>query len=414
MKILQFSIKNLLRNKRRSILAITSVFLSILMVVIMGAFANGFLDSLVRNYIKNETGHINIATQGFRDKNRFMPIDEFIENSGELAEKLRSGLVNKDPRVIVAERIRFGVLLSSEKGTKQAMAIAGDPEKEKKLLMLDTRIVPGGSYILEPGHTILGGTLAADLGLGVGDILKVVTQKADGGLGFKRLTISGIFETGVNAFDGSLFQMDLEDARSLLGMENGAQQIAIMLSSRKGIKELTKTVDSIVQGSGLTGISVLPWTAIGEYPKMIQLIEVVYIWVYVVVGFLGAFIIANIMTMVILERKRETGILMSMGMPTQKILAMFLAEGTLLGLIGSIGGTAVGFIFNLIFSKKGFDMTSAMAGFSWPMDNVIYPSIGFSSLAIGIIIGTLVSAVVAYFPSRRASKMAPVEAIRSA
>ncbi|MCE1197093.1 ABC transporter permease, partial [bacterium] len=235
MSILPFAARNLLRNKRRSALAATSVFLSILLVIVLQGFINGFMDSMVRNYIKNETGHVNIATEGYRDRARFMPVDEYIEDSPALAGAIRKALAVKDPKAIVAERIRFGVLLSSERGTSEALAIAGDPAVERGLLMLDTRILPGGAYLGAAGEAIVGEALAKDLGLGVGDSLRVVTQKADGGLGFRKVRISGLFRTGVNSLDGSVFQMSLEDARALLGMEGGAQQIAVMLSGSRDV-----------------------------------------------------------------------------------------------------------------------------------------------------------------------------------
>jgi ABC-type antimicrobial peptide transport system permease subunit len=158
---------------------------------------------------------------------------------------------------------------------------------------------------------------------------------------------------------------------------------------------------------------VLQWTAIGEYPKMIQLMNMVYYWVFLIVALLGCFIIANVMTMVILERKREIGILMSMGMPRRNILNLFLAEGTMLGLAGSIAGTGLGAGMILLLARKGFDMTSAMAGFSWPLDNVIYPSVTPGTLFLGIAMGTAVSAAISYLPSRRAAAMAPVDAIKA-
>ena len=64
MRLLPFAYRNLLRNKRRSILAAASVFLSILLVMFMAGFLQGFMDSMVKNYIKKETGHIKIATRG--------------------------------------------------------------------------------------------------------------------------------------------------------------------------------------------------------------------------------------------------------------------------------------------------------------------------------------------------------------
>ena len=413
MSIIPFAARNLLRNKRRSALAASSVFLSILLVIMLQGFINGFMDSMVRNYIKNETGHVNIATEGYRDRARFMPVDEYIEDSPALAETIRKALAAKDPGAVVAERIRFGVLLSSEHGTAEALAIAGDPAVERGLLMLDTRVLPGGAYLGAKGETIVGEALAKDLGLGVGDNLRVVTQKADGGLGFRKLRISGIFRTGVNSLDGSVFQMGLEDARALLGMEGGAQQIAVMLSGSRDVAGAAAAARAAAAAQGRNSLSVLPWTAIGEYPKMIQLMNMVYYWVFLIVALLGCFIIANVMTMVILERKREIGILMSMGMPRRAILGLFLAEGTMLGLAGSIAGTGLGAGLILLLGRKGFDMTSAMAGFSWPLDNVIYPSVTPGTLILGIAMGTAVSAAISYLPSRRAALMAPVDAIKA-
>ena len=413
MSILPFAARNLLRNKRRSALAASSVFLSIFLVIVLQGFINGFMDSMVRNYIKNETGHVNIAAEGYRDRSRFMPVDEYIEDSPALAEAVRKALAAKDPGAVVAERIRFGVLLASDRGTAEALAIAGDPAVERGLLMLDTRVLPGGAYLGAKGETILGEVLAKDLGLGVGDSLRVVTQKADGGLGFKKLSISGIFRTGVNSLDGSVFQMGLEDARALLGMEGGAQQIAVMLSGSRDVAGAAAAAHAAAAAQGRNSLSVLPWTAIGEYPKMIQLMNMVYYWVFLIVALLGCFIIANVMTMVILERKREIGILMSMGMPRRNILNLFLAEGTMLGLAGSIAGTGLGAGMILLLARKGFDMTSAMAGFSWPLDNVIYPSVTPGTIILGIAMGTAVSAAISYLPSRRAAAMAPVDAIKA-
>jgi len=413
MNIIAFAARNVVRNKRRSIFAASSVMLSILMIIILYGFIGGFMDSLIRNYTKNETGHVNIATNGYRDRVRFMPIDDYIENSDELSARLSEALGTSDPRVLIAQRIRFGVLLSSDKGSKQAFAIAGDPEIERRLLMLETKLLEGGAYSSEPGTMILGSVLAADLGLGVGDSLKIVTEKADGGLGFKKLKITGLFKTGVNAFDGTMFQMGLEDARSLLGMEGGAQQIAVMLGASSGIKNALPLIRKISADSGQASLSVLPWEQIGEYPKMIKMLNPIYIWAFTVVAFLGAFIIANVITMVVLERRREIGILMSMGMQRNRILSLFLVEGSLLGLGGSVTGALLGWAVNIVFSRTGFDMTSAMAGISWPLDNVIYPSASLAAPVFGILLGTFVAACVAYLPSRKAARMAPIDAIRS-
>lgn len=413
MKVFSMAIRNLQRNRRRSLLAASSLCLSILLVIIMQGFMAGFLDSLVRNYTKNETGHINITTVEYRERARFMPIDTFLEDYAALSDEIRNALGNTANTAIIAPRIRFGVLLSSGSLTRQALALAGDPEIEKKLLMLDKRLIPGSQYCDSPGTVIIGEKLANDLGLSTGDEIKVVAQKADGGIGFKKLKISGLFKTNVNSLDESVFQMSLHDAQSLLGMGNGTQQLSILLPTSKISNSQASALSRQLESKGFSGLSVLPWTAIGEYPKIVAMAGAVYFSMFIVIALLGAFIIANIMTMVVLERKREIGILMSMGMKKSDLLSLFLLEGSMLGFIGSVAGGIFGLTVTGIFSKIGFDLTSSMAGFSWPLDNIIHTQFSIGAGLAAIALGTVVAAIVSWLPSWRAANLPPVEAIRS-
>ncbi|MEN6477711.1 MAG: FtsX-like permease family protein [Rectinema sp.] len=416
MTILSFGARNLLRNRRRSVLASTSVFLSIAMIVILQGFTSGFMDSLVRNYTKNETGHINIATAGYRERSIFSPVDDYIADSDTTAAILSEALNSRWPGTRIAQRIRFGVVLGSGNSTKAAVAISGDPETERSLLMLDKRIL-SGAYIGAPGDAVLGAGLAADLGLKAGDSLKVLTEKSDGGLRFKKFRISGLFKTGVNSMDDSVFQIGLDDARTLLGMENGAQQLLVMLPHRSdtaaAAEAATAALDS--RSADLAGqkLSVLPWTKIGEYPRLVAMMDSIYLWIWIVVALLGAFVIANVMTMAVLERKREIGILMSMGMPANRIRSLFLLEGSLLGFAGGLAGGVAGTVFNAVFARIGFDMTSSMAGFSWPMDNVIHPSVNIGTALLSVVFGMLAAALMSWIPARNAARIAPVEAIRA-
>jgi lipoprotein-releasing system permease protein len=173
-------------------------------------------------------------------------------------------------------------------------------------------------------------------------------------------------------------------------------------------------IKAALQAAGLTGLSVRSWTEMGDFPRFIKMAESIYIWMYLVVAFLGAFIITNIMMMVVLERRKEIGILKSMGMPNREVLALFLAEGTMMGVAGSAVGAASGLLVNLIFSKVGFDMSAAMASFEWPMDNVVYFTVSLPWTLLLFALGVAVSSAVAILPSRSAAMMNPIDAIRSA
>ncbi len=413
MRTFGMALRNIGRNKRRTALALTSVAISIFLVMVLDGLMSGFLGSLVRNYTKNDTGHVNITTSGYRARERFMPVDELIEDSTAVAQAIRS-LPELQGRIkAVAERARFGVVLSSGSRSKAALGVAGDPETERSLLMLDHSILPGGRYLERPGDAIVGEKLAKDLGLGVGNQLKVVTQRADSGLGYKRFYIRGIFKTGVNALDGSLFQVGIDDARELLGLGQGCQQILVFLNDYRDADRAAKAIAESLAASGSTKLSAASWTELGDFPRLIKMASSVYNAIYVVVAFLGAFIIANVMMMAVLERRKEIGILKSMGMSRLGVLSLFLVEGSAIGAIGSLLGSGLGLAFNAVFAKVGFDFSAAMAGFDWPMDNVVYTNVDIVSAIAAVILGAAVAAVVSLAPAQNAARLQPIEAIRS-
>jgi putative ABC transport system permease protein len=284
--------------------------------------------------------------------------------------------------------------------------------------MLDKAILPGGSYLSGRGEALLGRKLAADLRLGVGDTLKVVAQKADYGLGFKKFRVVGLFDTNMESFDGSTFQVGIEDARELLGLEGGATQVLVMLDDYKKSDRAAAAIGAALSGAAPAGspsggLSVRSWSSISELASIIKMSEGLFMVLELFIAFLGAFIIANIMMMVVLERRREIGIMKSMGMERPRLLGLFLAEGTLLGAIGSAAGVAAGTALCLALSVKGIDLTGISGGVDYQMDSVVYPGAQPARIAAMLAMGILVSAVIAYLPSRSAARMDPIEAIRS-
>ncbi len=226
---------------------------------------------------------------------------------------------------------------------------------------------------MRPGTAVVGQKLADDLGLKVGDTLKVIAEKADYGMGFKKFRISGLFRTGLDTFDGSTFLVSLSDARDLLGLDRGASEVLVMLKDYRDADRAAALISSHLAAAGLGGLSVQSWTAQGDIASLVTLSQRIYFWGEIVVAFLGAFIIANILMMVVLERKREIGILKSMGMERPRILWLFLAEGVLLGTIGSLAGVIVGTGLNVWLSITGLDMTKTISGAGIPLDNIIHP-----------------------------------------
>jgi putative ABC transport system permease protein len=412
MNTIAMALRNLSRSRRRTFLAALSVFIAMLLVVFLDGFIKGWVDSAARNYTKNTSGHVNVTTEEYRIRERFMPASAAMEDSDTVIAAIERtpGLNGRVDRVVA--RVNFGVVLSSASATKAALGIAGDPAAEKQLLMLDKSLLPGSRYLGAPRAAIAGEKLARTLGLKVGDDLKVIAERADYGMGFKKFHIVGLYRTGLESVDGSTFMVSLEDARDLLGLGKGASQILVMLKDYGEADRASALIAAQLRAAGLAKLSVKSWTS-QSIAQTIKAEVGVLFWIQVVIDFLGAFIIANVMTMALLERRREIGILKSMGMSTASILRLFLAEGTMIGVLGSAAGAIVGAAINLYFKANGLDLGNSMATSSLPADNIVRFVVQPMEILALFGLGALASAVVAYLPARRAARLDPIDAIRS-
>ncbi len=408
--LIKLAFRNIHRNRRRSILAITSVTIAILCVTFFRGFAGGMLKSIVKNSTKNETGHIRITTKEFSEKSRFYPVTENIENPQAIIDIIKGNENIERHLRLITERINFGVLLSNEGNNKTVVALAGDPAVEKDLLMLQNSIQEGGRYIEKERETIIGAKIAEALNLTVGSTLKVMTQGADYALHLRKFTVVGIFKTGLNILDDKFFQITTADAKKLLRTGSGTQQIIMMLKNHNKSAAVAQQITNLLDDESLV---VEAWSEHGEWAQMVNMAGAIYNVIYFFIAFLGAFIITNIMMMVVLERRKEIGILKSMGISKREIMLLFLCEGTVLGFFGSVVGIILGMGVNTYFAIFGFDMTAMLGSFNYPIDSVLYFDISPASVFNMLLIGIVVSALVSMLPAWRASRMNAVDAIKS-
>lgn len=408
--IIKLAFRNVGRNRRRSVLALVSVALSLMLIICLQAWISGIMRSVVKNYTKNETGHVRISTVKFGEKSGSFPVTENIKSPDKIINIIKNNPQLSKEITSITKRVNFGVMLSNEGKTMGAIALGGDPEIEKSLLMLQQSILPGGKYISGPHETVIGCKLAERLGYKVGDTLKIVSSGSDYALRLKKARISGIYKTNVNLLDETVFQIPLESATELLGMNNETQQIIIMLKDWRKSQVVASQIRSVITDKNL---SIKPWTEIGDYYLLVNMSESENRFIYLIVAFLGAFIISNIMMMVVMERRREIGILKSMGMTRREILYLFLFEGMIMGFAGSLIGIGTGMIIIIIFGHTGIDISSMMQAMKLPIDNIIYPEVSAGAVFGTLLLGTVISALVSLLPSRRAAAMNVVEAIKS-
>ena len=314
--IIRLAIRNVGRNRRRSILAFVSVAISLTVIVFAQGFIGGFVASYVKNATKNDAGHIRIAAKKFEERGRFYPVSYNISNPDSIIAALQRDPEITQDIVLIAPRIVFGVVLSKDGGTRSALAYAGDPVEEEQLMYLQKSLVPGSRYLSGPRDLIMGSSLAATLHYKAGDTVRVMTSGSDYALHLKKFVVAGLFNTGMKLFDDMIFQISITDARDLLRMGNSGQQIIVMLKDYRKADHVAARIRAMLPD---TSLSVTPWTKIGDTYTSVMLVTKIYGWIYVIIALLGAFIISNIMMMVVLERRKEIGILMSMGLTRREV-----------------------------------------------------------------------------------------------
>ena len=408
--LIRLAIRNVGRNRRRSILALVSVAISLTVIVFAQGFVAGFVQSFVKNATKNDAGHIRIAERKFEERSRFYPVAYNVPRPDSII-----AAVKRDPAVagdiaLITPRITFGVLLSNNGLNKTALALAGDPAKEKGLLMLQRSILPGGRYLAGPRELIMGAAMAKSLRFRVGDTVRVMASASDYALNLRKFVIAGLFSTGMNVFDDMMFQIGLPDAQELLRTGGAVQQIIVMLKDYRTADRAAARIRADISD---TSINVTPWTRVGDTYTTVELVTRIYNIIYIVIALLGAFIISNIMMMAVLERRKEIGILKSMGFKRGEVLAMFLVEGMTLGFAGSLAGVALGCAITAFFHVHGIDLTAYMSKISVPLDNVLYPRIAAANVAFSVLLGTVLAALVSVAPARQAAGMNAVDAIKS-
>ncbi len=407
-RVLKLALRNTQRNRRRSLLAVISIVAAMMLIVVMQGFLGGFMTSLVRNTTRNETGHVRISGGEFEKRVKFLPVTENFKDGSQLIRDIENSELAKEIKIIT-ERITFPVILSNNGKTRAAVGISGDAEKEKSLLEMD-KVITEGRYLRDERDIIIGYKMAEMLNYNVGDTIKVMAQGSDYALNMRKFLIVGLFNTGLGNLDKSFFQIGLKDAQRLLRMGNYSQQVIVMLNDHGKADRFAESLETFLDDETLT---VKPWTQIGFAYGYVTMAETVYGIIFAIVAMMGAFIIGNIMMMVVMERQREIGIMKSMGFTPHMIQLLFLAEGVTLGTVGAIVGIVLALILISILNINGVDITNMMGGIDGlGFDTIVFLTIKPSNIAVIFGLGITVSTIVSYLPALRASKLKVVDSIR--
>jgi len=278
--------------------------------------------------------------------------------------------------------------------TKSVTVIGIDPDTYFRVIALDEKIVAGRPYV-GPLDIIIGTELARDLGAAVGDKFRLATASGASAT----LTVAGIFDFGNKGANERNVYVPLRLAQNLLDLVGGASSIEVRVrdpfAAETIAQELRGSIDTQVDSWIKTNAQF--FTAMAAQILTNTLIRVF-------VGLTVALGIASVLVVSVIQKSREIGILRAMGASREQVLRVFLIQGGVMALAGSVFGSALAWTFLMVWRSVARNPDGT------PMFIVqIEPSLFLAAMTIATLVGVLAAAA----PARRAARLDPVVAIRS-
>lgn len=405
--ILQIAWRNIWRSPLRSSVLICSVALGVWAGIFIMAFANGLNQQRTESTLLTGMGHVQLHAEGYRQDPQLA-----LFKSREEETKIKALLQNGDWRASSSRLIAEGMAASSKSAS--GVKLTGvNPAKEGYINRVDDKLI-NGKWISGDGENKLamGKKLADKLGLSLGSRLVITTQDADDELISLAFRVEGIFRTGHRAIDEMQVFLDKEVLADALGLPSGSWHEMALLHA--DAHELERDRLALQEALGKK-IEAASWTTLSpELGYADEMMANTLLIFMAIILFALAFGIINNMLMAVLERRRELGMLMAVGMNRIRIFNMVMLETLFISLIGGPLGMALGYITNSFFQNRGMNLSFYSEGLEeYGIDTIIYPMLEaqwYGQLALMVALTALISGL---FPAIRALKMNPIETMRT-
>ena len=432
MKLWRIALRNVARNKRRSLLSGTAIAVATLAVVLLFSLIAGMLGDTVSIALTYDSGHARVRHAEYGRYESLNPVHLAVTDAAAIRQQLE-----RLPEVAaVLPRVRFAGAIYREQQNHGVFGIGLDFAREVAVagqrrprfepvagapatlaeFARTWRLDLYGGDLPEPSRRelVMSKALAEELGIAVGDKLTILTRTAVMSTQAWTFTISGLVGFPVGGLSRVILlpigvaqrflQLDAADAvTELLLYAHGEEQVAALTAAARPALQA-------VPGQELT---VQPWTEENVMYALMQVAQRIYDVIALVFFLLATTVIVNTTMMVVFERMREIGTIAALGMTGAQILRLFFLEALFIGVAAALAGVLLGSALVLPLSQVGIDYSEAMEGMELNMSNVIYPQLNLRSTVLVFCYSVAVTAVASYWPTRKAARMHPVTALRA-
>jgi ABC-type lipoprotein release transport system permease subunit len=404
MYFLRLGLRNVFRQRLRTGLALGAIALSVAIIVVGASFTAG-VERFVFNDALGEAGEIVVAREDWFARSRFNPLKFAIPDADALVERLAAV-----PGVRAAvPRIDFGLLVQQGEEAEPVLATAVDVLLFARFSALPRRIVAGRYLQPDEKAILLGATVAEKLGVGPGDRLIVLGRTAYDSFMGDEFEVAGVFDMGMRILNRATF-LPLAAAQEFLDMPGAASRVLLYAADYREADALAARI----RAGGLLpeGVAARPWTEDALFGSMHQMIRAVRLGLSGIICFVAGLGILNMMMVSVLERRREIGVLMALGMSRPGILVAFLYEALIYGVLGSALGVLLGAPLAAYLERTGIEFRAdEIQGLPFPMPNTLHADFGPESLMLGVAVGLILSLLGMLWPMLKTFSMKPIDAM---
>ncbi|MGE5468752.1 MAG: ABC transporter permease [Ignavibacteria bacterium] len=394
--------RNVLRNRRRSLVTILIATVGCAAVLIASGFALYTYEAL-REGAAKEFGHLTVAAPGYFDRDEETPMQYGMTGYGELTARLR-----RNPHVRqVLPRVALSGLISNGDKSVIFMGLGADIAAESAVRGEFLEIKEGGTT-LPPGReglppVLLGTDLAKSLNAHPGTGLTLLATTTSGGINAVDVMVAGIVATGWREIDKRLVYTDVPTAQHLL-MSDRISTLSVYLDDT----EATQGVFDELAAADAAHTYKPWWEQSFYYHSVRAIYNRIFGLLGLIIAVLVFFSVANTLSMAVVERTREIGTLRALGALPQEIVAQFVQEGALIGVVGAAAGTLLALLIVAVLPHAGMEMPPP------PGRSVGYPLLVNFSWPLYLLVNALIVALcaaAAWFASRKSAKKPIVEAL---
>ena len=396
------ALRNVFRQRMRSAGTLAAISLGVAGLILAAGFVQDIFIQLGEAVIHSQSGHIQIARQGYREGRTRSPEDFLIEQPDKLKHE---ALATPGVQLALA-RIGFAGVINNGKRDLGIIGEGVEPAAEAKLGTY-LRYIEGRALAeSDRDGIVLGQGVARSLGLKAGERVNLVISLAQGAVNTLDFEVVGVFQSFSKDFDARAVRIPLSAAREL--MDTQAAHLIVLVLEQTDATD--RVLAALRQTLGPQGYELASWRELSDfYDKTVQLYESQFGVLRLIILLMVLLSVANSVNMTLFERTREFGTLLALGDRPGRVFALIMTESLLLGLFGAALGMSLGCAAGWIISAIGIPMPpppNANIGYTayirlFPVDVLSAGAVGF--------VATCLAAVL---PARRVSRMPVVDALR--